>query len=309
MLTITDRTIDGVVILELSGKMIIGVGDVMLREAIKRLLDKKTSRVIVSLADVAYADSAGLTELVRSYSTVSRAGGRLVLAGITRKLTDLLQITKLLTVFDRYDTVEKALASFGRVLTLEVACPVHACGGWARWSHADAGSTLRCRMCETDFETSLSASLAPTPAAATEVTRIQMETYEQEYVSVDLGRPVIVRCVGRLDLFASGVLERVYASVPVPRRLLLDLEMMTEASAEGIETIVRLCRDAGTGFAILRPPPKASLPERLTGQGRDSLIEALGTRVTTYPDRAAAIAAIGDGSGPPPIIVSVRRVS
>jgi anti-sigma B factor antagonist len=109
---IVERPVGDVVILDLHGKILIGEGDDALRDAVNRLVDSGKTKILLNLGDVPYVDSAGLGEIVRCYTTVSRKGGQLKLLNLTKKIKDLLAITKLLTVFETYDAEEEALRSF-----------------------------------------------------------------------------------------------------------------------------------------------------------------------------------------------------
>jgi anti-sigma B factor antagonist len=109
---IDERAVEGVTILDLQGKMLIGEGDELLREKINQLVENGTERIVLNLAEVPYVDSAGLGEIVRCYTTVSRKNGKLKLLHLTKRIHDLLSITKLLTVFETYDTEEEAIKSF-----------------------------------------------------------------------------------------------------------------------------------------------------------------------------------------------------
>lgn len=97
-------------IITCKGKMLIGEGDEMLREAIASFVADETVWVLLDLSEVPYVDAGGLGELVRSYTAVSRAGGTLALIGLTKRLKDLLSITKLLVVFRTYEQNEKEKA-------------------------------------------------------------------------------------------------------------------------------------------------------------------------------------------------------
>ena len=110
---IEERAVDGVTILDLQGKMLIGEGDELLREKINSLVENGTEKIVLNLAEVPYVDSAGLGEIVRCYTTVSRKNGELKLLNLTKRIHDLLSITKLLTVFDSYDDEASAIKSFG----------------------------------------------------------------------------------------------------------------------------------------------------------------------------------------------------
>jgi anti-sigma B factor antagonist len=109
---IVERQVGDVTVLDLHGKILIGEGDDALREAVTRLVGTGKRKILLNLADVPYVDSAGLGEIVRCYTTVSREGGRLKLLNLTKKIQDLLAITKLLTVFETYDSEEEAVRTF-----------------------------------------------------------------------------------------------------------------------------------------------------------------------------------------------------
>ena len=109
---IAERSAGEVTILDLKGKMTLGEGDEILKDKINSLLQQGHKKVILNLEEVPYIDSAGLGEIVRTYTTVTRQGGNLKLLNLTKRITDLLAITKLLTVFEAYDTEADAVRSF-----------------------------------------------------------------------------------------------------------------------------------------------------------------------------------------------------
>ncbi|MGH9198179.1 MAG: STAS domain-containing protein [Acidimicrobiia bacterium] len=109
---IEERVVDQVTILDLKGKMTLGEGDELLKEKINTLLQQNKKHLLLNLEGVPYIDSAGLGEIVRTYTTVSRQGGKLKLVNLTKRITDLLSITKLLTVFETFDSVPEAVKSF-----------------------------------------------------------------------------------------------------------------------------------------------------------------------------------------------------
>jgi anti-sigma B factor antagonist len=111
---LTHRQVDGVTILDLSGRITLGEGSVQLRDAIRDLLSKGQKSILLNLADVNYIDSSGIGELVSAYTTVRNQGGELKLLNLTKKVHDLLQITKLYTVFDVKDDEATAIASYTR---------------------------------------------------------------------------------------------------------------------------------------------------------------------------------------------------
>ncbi|HTW44186.1 MAG TPA: STAS domain-containing protein [Acidobacteriaceae bacterium] len=111
---ITTRQVDGVTILDLSGRITLGEGSVLLRDAVRDLLAKGSKHILLNLGDVNYIDSSGIGELVSAYTTARNQGGELKLLNLTKKVHDLLQITKLYTVFDVKDDEASAIASFTR---------------------------------------------------------------------------------------------------------------------------------------------------------------------------------------------------
>jgi len=105
------RRLDDVVILDLSGRITMGEGTLIIRENIQKLLNAGDRKFLLNLADVDYIDSSGLGELVTSFTTVRNQSGELKLLNLTRRVQDLLQITKLLTVFEAFDDETEALKS------------------------------------------------------------------------------------------------------------------------------------------------------------------------------------------------------
>jgi anti-sigma B factor antagonist len=108
-MVLTLRRLDDVVILDLSGRITMGEGAIVLREQIQQLLAAGDRKFILNLADVGYIDSSGLGELVTSFTTVRNNQGQLKLLNLTRRVQDLLQITKLLTVFEVFNSETEAL--------------------------------------------------------------------------------------------------------------------------------------------------------------------------------------------------------
>ena len=109
---IEERVVNDVTILDLKGKITLGEGDEALREKINQLISGNKKRILLNLAEVPYIDSAGLGEVVRTYTTVSRQGGQLKLVNLTKRIVDLLTITKLLTVFETFESEAEALKTY-----------------------------------------------------------------------------------------------------------------------------------------------------------------------------------------------------
>lgn len=106
------RHVEGVTVLDLGGKITLGEESGKLRSAVQQALSAGSKKILLNLSEVSYIDSAGLGELVSAFTTVKNAGGELKLLNLTKRVKDLLVITKLLTVFDVKDSEKDAIASF-----------------------------------------------------------------------------------------------------------------------------------------------------------------------------------------------------
>jgi anti-sigma B factor antagonist len=111
-LTIASREVDGVTVLDLSGRITLGEGSVQVRDAIRGLIAKGSKCVLLNMGDVSYVDSSGLGELVSAYTTAKNQQAEVKLLSLTKKVHDLLQLTKLYTVFDIWDNEASAISSF-----------------------------------------------------------------------------------------------------------------------------------------------------------------------------------------------------
>jgi anti-sigma B factor antagonist len=110
---IDERKVGEVTILDLKGKLTLGDGDELLRNKINALVQAGTKKIVLNLGEVPYIDSAGLGEIVRTYTTVKKQEGMLKLLNLTKRIQDLLTITKLVTVFDVFENEPDAVRSFG----------------------------------------------------------------------------------------------------------------------------------------------------------------------------------------------------
>ena len=109
---IAERESGTVTVLDLSGKITMGEDGTLLKDKLQSLLHQGKKNILFNLGQVSYVDSAGLGAIVSAYTTVTREGGSLKLSNVTKKLQDLLSITKLLTVFDTFDSEDEALRSY-----------------------------------------------------------------------------------------------------------------------------------------------------------------------------------------------------
>ena len=110
-LKISTRTIDGILIVDCAGRIVFGEESAYLRDTVKKLLAEK-NKLVLNLAGVNYIDSGGLGTLVALYTTARSSNGSIKLANLTQRVDDLLQVTKLVTIFDVHDSEQKAVEAF-----------------------------------------------------------------------------------------------------------------------------------------------------------------------------------------------------
>ncbi|HUA83679.1 MAG TPA: STAS domain-containing protein [Bryobacteraceae bacterium] len=111
-MTITTRQAGDVTILDISGRIQLGEASISLRNTLRDLVAQDKTKILLNLGDVSYVDSSGMGELVAGFTSLANRGGRLKLLNVTKRIKDLLQITKLYTVFEVYDDEASALRSF-----------------------------------------------------------------------------------------------------------------------------------------------------------------------------------------------------
>ena len=109
---VNTRQVDGVTVIDISGRITLGDGSSDLRDAVKGQIAEGHKQILINLSDVSYIDSAGIGELIAAYTSATHQGGTVKLLGLTKRVQDLLQITKLYTVFDIHEDEANALKSF-----------------------------------------------------------------------------------------------------------------------------------------------------------------------------------------------------
>jgi anti-sigma B factor antagonist len=112
-LKLETRNVGGVTVVDCNGRIVFGEESALLRDTLKKLISEN-NKIVLNLAGINYIDSGGLGTLVALYTSAQSAGGSVKLANLTQRVGDLLQVTKLLTVFEVYDSVEEAIKSFGK---------------------------------------------------------------------------------------------------------------------------------------------------------------------------------------------------
>jgi anti-sigma B factor antagonist len=111
-LKMTERKVDGVSVLDLEGRIVLGEESSALRERVKELLGQNRKKIVLNMGQVSYIDSAGLGALVAAHTSAKNQGATLKLVNLGTKFREVLQVTKLLTVFEVYDTEQAAIADF-----------------------------------------------------------------------------------------------------------------------------------------------------------------------------------------------------
>ncbi|MFZ0805907.1 MAG: STAS domain-containing protein [Candidatus Sulfotelmatobacter sp.] len=114
-LKLTKRTVDGILAIECDGRIVFGEESSLLRDEVKKAIAEGQKRIVLNLGEINYIDSGGLGTLVALHTTAHNAGGTIKLANLTKRVGDLMQVTKLLTVFDVRDSEYDALESFRQV--------------------------------------------------------------------------------------------------------------------------------------------------------------------------------------------------
>ena len=109
---LTSRQVGDVTVIDAAGRITLGEGASAFRDMIRDLANKGHKKLLLNLSDVSYIDSSGIGELVSGFTTITNGGGQLKLVGLSKRIKDLLQITKLYTVFDVYDDEAQAVRSF-----------------------------------------------------------------------------------------------------------------------------------------------------------------------------------------------------
>jgi anti-anti-sigma regulatory factor len=231
-------------------------------------------------------DSCGFGELFRANTAAKDAGGNLKLLGLTRKIHDMLRITKTYNVIGAFENEEDALKSFA-VSPTYCLCPVcqhpsqpSLVDKWIEW-----WPTQLCGNCLSRFE----ARFCPDSREQAQVQSLCLPTYENECLQILPGTPFTLQIVGRLDLFSSSALEKAWHSLPAPRKVLFDLRQATEISDAGRSALLTL-------LANSEEEARATISVEDLGQEQ---MKAFPIEPPVYTERAAALAALGNVSDTP----------
>ena len=292
-LRITTRQVGDVTILDIGGNLTLDTCGTF-ADAVRKLADEGKKKVLINMEDVYYIDSSGIGVLVSAFTTVKNRGGVLKMMTLTKKLRDILQITKLYTVYETFGGESAALRSFQPGLSLlYCTCPVcHKRADSMAEDDRDPAPQI-CPVCGARF--TIDPPLRGSAVVAVRSARI--ESFLGEYFEIVPGPLFTVKVVGRLNLFTTFALKKAWNAVPIPRRIVFDLAQATEVDDEGRRALLALLatREKDTRAAV-----------SLEGLALE-LADAFPAEPPFYPSRDAAVAALGDISDTPKWCVSVER--
>ncbi len=290
---VVSRLVGDILILDFSGRITQDDGAPILRDSVRSALAQGKKKILLNIAEVNYIDSTGVGELTSAFTTTRNQGGEMKLVGLTKKVHDLLQITKLYTVFDVREDENGALEAFSAP-PLQCCCPL--CGeasgppvmdtSWVWWPP----QSCRNARCEATF-TVVSSRIRHQAVVKT----VRIQTYENEYFELVSGPPFTVKIVGRLDLFSSPALKKAWQAIPLPRRVLFDLSGATEiddAGREGLADHIAKRENDARAVVVL----EGLSSEQINRFPSDSCF---------YRNRATALFELGDVSDTPPLQVRI----
>lgn len=277
---IVTRSIGDISIVDCAGRNAFGEGSSLLRDVIRDLVSSGRRKIILNLAEVTYSDSSGQGELVSAFTTVTNCGGTMVLLKPAKRVSDLLRIQKLYTVFEIFDDEASAIRRL-EAPPLHCQCPI--CGARSSPALLD-GSTWLPQSCG-DSNCGAQFALAPSildPAKGL-VESVRIPTYAEEYFEIAAGTPFRIAIVGRLNLFTSSGLSKLWTALPA-RIAIFDLHLSTEITPEGRDALLRLIAQPG------KDERAAISLEGLTPEQA----QFFGSAPPVYADNAGALAGLGD---------------
>ncbi|HEX4772659.1 MAG TPA: STAS domain-containing protein [Bryobacteraceae bacterium] len=234
-LKINRRQVEGVNILELSGRITLGEGSQTFGDAVRDLLERGENRILINMGDVSYIDSSGIGELFRAVGRGWNSGSPLRFVNLTKKVRDLLQMTKIYTVIEVFEDERAALLSFQKRFRY-VLCP--SCTHRMEPPKIDESYSWplqTCRSCLAECEIS-NRSLS---SSSGNVIEVRLETYPGEYVKVKSESDYYVLSIaGRLGKFASLALRKLWRAMPKPRAVLLVLDEKTIIEDAGLDALL-----------------------------------------------------------------------
>jgi anti-sigma B factor antagonist len=282
-LEISERQVDDVSILDMSGTLAEWDDGIVLRQAIQKMLQEHRAKILLNMRGVIYINSPGIGYLIHAGTTARNAGAApKILGRFTKQVHDLLKLTKLITFFDVFDDEAEAIESFQQKY-VRCLCPVCNKIAYPPLPGRGEWQPQACIDCHSKFEIRSDSSSLEKPL----LTRLESQSYEYEYVELVVGIPLVVSVVGRLDLFSSAALRRVWSSIPKPFLALIDLSQATKIDVAGRDALFALleCAEEDTKLAISL---EGLSPEATT---------LFSCAAPAYPTKQAALLALGRVSG------------
>jgi anti-sigma B factor antagonist len=286
-LRITRRSVGKAIILDLDGKIDLGESSISLREAVRDLLSLGVRNIVLNMRDVSYIDSGGFGTLVAAFHSVLSSGGRLKLVAVSWRPMAVLQITKMDRVIDIYNDEDEALRSFQSV-DRHCLCPF--CGSVSgpplsgspsEW-FGQTCANCECRFKVVPFEQKLLLQ-------SFRIETYKSHTFSADYIEVLSSRPVTVQVAGRLDLFSSGALPKLWRIIPKPRKVLFVLNETAQVNDKGRDALITLLAKNEEGDMWV-----------VSLEGLDQgMVATFPAGPPFYTENAAAVSALGDVSDTP----------
>jgi len=288
---ISHRQVGDVTILDLVGRVTLGEGAGSFRDNILGLLSEGKNKLLVNMSEVSYIDSSGIGELVSNFTTTTNQGGTIKLLNLQLRVRDLLQITKLYTVYEMFTDEETALRSFNGGVQY-CLCPV--CGqrsgpsvnGSVPWEHQD------CPSCGSQFVV----EMVNDSASTLSVKNARVRSYVGEWIEIVPGTPFTMRLPRRITLFSAHSWDTAWRLIPTPKRVIFDLQQATEIEDLGRDAFVTFLNKCEKDSKV------AVLLEGLPSQ----FAQLFPTASPFYADRSAALNALGDISDTPACFTKIE---
>jgi anti-sigma B factor antagonist len=245
-------------------------------------------KIVLDYSNVERTASAMSGKIISLNKRLHSLGGELAVCNLGTKLYEAYETLQFHRLFRIYKTLEEAIANWGDQLL--ITCPVQGCAGPVYITKVLALKDLwlRCPECGAQISLRLPV-IAPGGESMVEVFTVRLQTYNRqpgevknEYMELHRGAPFTLRIIGRLDLFTSAVFEKLWRSVPSPRRLIIDCSKAWDISERGAEVLTRLVTADGEGRVVLvmqkgkLPPPNTFPTDIPIVTDRDKALAALG---------------------------------
>jgi len=239
-------------VLELVGRITLGEGESVLRDRVRELASGSEPIVILDLSGISYIDSFGIGELVSSLTILANGKKKLLICHPLLKVTDLLQVTKLASVFQVFPSVEQALSNDRSSIRL-FFCPVAGCDTWTPTS---SGTRQVCMRCASEIDTAPDDNRGGNDRR--ECSRLRIPSYMGEYVAIVPGTPCVLQIPRRFDLFANNALEKALNTIGWNKSYslsqvatIIDLSELQELSEPGTAALLQVDQPVTDGNAAV----------------------------------------------------------